>query len=742
MNLLIEYLSPTNPIASWIVIILLGFFGIWSIGLITCGIWLLAKRRQIKKNEDVQALANARQKHDPQLEENDQKEKADSIFRRFCIRKPLPEETHVAKHLKAIFLAGWVESRLEVGELINHTTSNLFKWNGILRSVLAIFIVIGLLGTLFGLTDSLTKLSPALQASTPDATSSENSEKMTQALSLLLGQMKGALAPSIWGIGFTILGVIFYSLYLRLVCHPVKSTLERLTLTIWVPQLYPTTSQRGSEAATQFGELVETVQSSISEFNQNLSRTNEITQPLSDSVSQINRAADVLNETFAQKLNDFSQQFTKDVTHLTGFQDEIRNLYQTFQESANQKLDEQNKNIIATLNALKGYEATNIASREQIDDTLQNFLDKATEVNNSINTKNRELLEGIRDQLTTNLNGLNANNRELLESIRDQLTTDLVGLLEVLDDTLQSFLKETTAANKSINANNRELLESIRDQLPIDFDGLRGVLDGTFQNFLKETTAANKSINANNRELLESIRDQLPIDFDGLRGVLDGTFQNFLKETTAANKSINANNRELLEGIRDQLPIDFDGLRGVLDGTFQNFLKETTAANKSINANNRELLEGIRDQLTTNLDELRGILDKQLETLTDQFKDFDVPLEKTADQIEKTANQMAGTVKSFVKFMKRTVGDLQIEYQEQNNQIILLLNQLARKEDIDALTASIQSLTSDSGTLSKSIGEIAQHSQTLAKAAHKLAKQASVGPKIPFWQKIFPFLRK
>jgi hypothetical protein len=91
--------------------------------------------------------------------------------------------------------------------LNDHTTSNLFKWNVPLSSVLAIFIVIGLLGTLFGLAGSLMELASALQASAPGTDSMENSEKMTE--------MKGALAPSIWGIFFT--------------------------LTVWVPQLYRTT---------------------------------------------------------------------------------------------------------------------------------------------------------------------------------------------------------------------------------------------------------------------------------------------------------------------------------------------------------------------------------------------------------------------------------------------------------------------------------------------------------------------
>ena len=460
ISLFFEYLSPTNPIAAFIVTWLYVLFGVWSAGLVVCLVWLINKKRQISKNEDVQLLVDTRQEQDPELGESERKERAEANFRRFCQKQSLTESTLVAQHLKAIFLAGWDENRLEVSELINHTTSNLFRWNGLLRSVLAIFIVIGLLGTLFGLTDSLTQLSPALEASAADETSAENSEKITQALSLLLGEMKSAFAPSILGIFFTIVGVVLYNAYLRFACQPIQSALERLTLTVWIPQLYPTTSQRliqtlqqseeqmrsGYETATRVGGLVETVQDNISEFNQNLSRANNITQPLSNSVSQINGAANILNETFVPKLDEFSQEFAANVSHLTGFQDEIRDLYQqlrdeydTFQKDTNQRLDQQNQNLVATLNTLKSYEEAYVASRHEIDETLQKFLNEATETNNSINANNRRVLESIHNQLASNLAGLQQTLEEQLRTVTGGLTTDLGGLQQTLETELRAL---------------------------------------------------------------------------------------------------------------------------------------------------------------------------------------------------------------------------------------------------------------------------------------------------------------
>ena len=79
--------------------------------------------------------------------------------------------------------------------------------------MLAVFIVIGLLGTLFGLTDSLTRLSLVLKERVANQTSIENSdleevtvneaskennEKMTKALSALFNDIKGAFARVFW----------------------------------------------------------------------------------------------------------------------------------------------------------------------------------------------------------------------------------------------------------------------------------------------------------------------------------------------------------------------------------------------------------------------------------------------------------------------------------------------------------------------------------------------------------------
>ena len=520
----------------------------------------------MKKYENVYPLVNARKKLVSKLEESEQKTQAETTFSKFCEERSLSESTPITKHLKAIFLAGWEESRLEVGELINHTTSHLLKWNGLLRSVLAVFIVIGLLGTLFGLTDSLTQLSPALEASSTDQTSAENGEKMTRALSMLLGEMKSAFAPSILGIIFTIFGVILYNVYLQLICHPVKSILERLTLTVWIPQLYPTTSQkliqtlqhsetqmrRGYEAATQVGELVGTVQSNISDFNENLGRANAITQPLSNSVSQINTAANVFNEVFTEELRAFLEQFTANVTHLTSFQAEIRNLYQqltdeseTFQKGANekldaqtQKLDAQNQDIVRTLNALENYESIYINVCQKLDETLQQFLSKVIDANTNIhdfnhgfleqmNTTNQEWIKEIQYQLRENLAVLQPSLETMLKTLTDGLTTNLKEVQETLDRRLERLTDQLNFLEHPLESAAKRI-EGI-----VENDVIR--IEGVVKNLEKQLQEQNK----NYKDQLTAVTD-LNQDILGLLDKLDKNSENQSNAVNALNSAISS----------------------------------------------------------------------------------------------------------------------------------------------------------------------------------------------------------
>ena len=673
-----EYLFPTNLIALGILTFLTTFFLYWFIALIRYWRWLRTERRQIENKQNVQSLVTARQERDRGREDNDQKFNPENTFSEFCTEGSLDRESPIAKHLNAIFLAGWDESRLEVGELINHTTSELFKRNSLFRSVLAVFIVIGLFGTLFGLADSLTGLFPALKASMASETSTENSERMTQALGILLEGMKGALAPSICGIFFTILGVIFYGAYLQFACHPIKAVLERLTLTVWVPQLYPTTSQNliqtlqkseeqmrsGYQTAAQVHELVENVQGNISEFNENLKRANAITKPLSDSATQINKAAsdistaaNMLNTGFTESLDKFSQEFSSSVTHLTGFQDEIRNLHQAFQKDANQKLDDQTQklddqtqNLVKVLDTLKSSEDAYMESREQIDKTLKQFIKAATEENTSIHERNREWFENI-----------NADNHQRFSEMHSQLKTDLTEVQQTLGNELKALTNGLATNLENVQKVLNEGLKDLNNRLE-DFDTP-----------LRETVEEIKRI------------------FDEQLGTLNKRLENFDAPIQKAADQI----RGTFQGLVTQMRTIVGDLQREIKEQNEKYEEQLTGV-KSLNESIKNLLTQL-DESSKNQKEAVNTLNTNVGGLTTDIHSLDTAIKSfTSDSGD--ISQSIGAIKGHVE----TLGKASRE--------------LVQKADVTPLNANIKGMN-------RIIGEISQNSQTLADAVNRLTRQ-------------------
>lgn len=694
-----EYLFPKNLIALGILTFLTTFFFYWLIELIRYWRWLRTERKQIENKQNVQPLVTARQERDREREDNDQKTNPENTFSKFCTEGSLDRGSPIAKHLNAIFLAGWDESRLEVGELINHTTSELFKRNSLFRSVLAVFIVIGLFGTLFGLADSLTALFPALKANVASETSTGNSERMTRALGILLEGMKGALAPSICGIFFTILGVILYGAYLQFACHPIKAVLERLTLTVWVPQLYPTTSQKlaqtlqqsesqmqeGFRTAAQFSESVQKVHSNIDEFNESLAQASAITEPLSDSVKQINKAAsdistatDVLNTGFAENLDKFSEEFSSSVTHLTGFQDEIRELHQQFQkaanqklnqfqETANQKLDQQieksnehNQNLAQLSNvltrvpeALKSYETTYINSLEQIDEKLQKFINKATETNTSIYAENREWFEKIDET-----------NKQQFSEMQRRLKTEIGDVQQTFKNQLDDLTMRLTAK-----------LENVQQGLDSGLTTLNERLEN-FDTPLKETVEEIKEVFDERLITLNERLEKFPEPIQESADQMRGTFADLVTFMRGIVGDLQQKIKEQNEKYEEQLT-------GV----------------KSLNESVKNLLTQL-DESSKNQKEAVNTLSTNVGGLTTDIKNLDVAINSlTSDSGD--LSQSIGVIKEHVE----TLGTASQQFVEKTE-----------KADVTPLNANIERLNTI-------IGDISQNSQTLAIAVSQLARQ-------------------
>src|SRR5205814_1965510 len=152
----------------------------------------------------------------------------------------------VVAHVETIFTAGITEGRLDIAELLRHTEARLLAGDPARRYLLGVFIIIGLLGTLFGLADSMAALSGSVSDLGP-----------RHGLLQVLKGLRSAFAPSIWGIFWSVISTLVFSVYHRSAVAPTIKLLREATLTQWVLHLYPTAGQRLIEATRRSLEAVE-----------------------------------------------------------------------------------------------------------------------------------------------------------------------------------------------------------------------------------------------------------------------------------------------------------------------------------------------------------------------------------------------------------------------------------------------------------------------------------------------------
>jgi len=470
----ITYFQPDNAVGVAIVYGLLALFGLWFMGLVASTLYLLVRRSGLQAARNVDMLAASVSEA---AASSDQVEDA-NVFQRFCRIKDLKSGAPEAAHLQAIYEAGLNQSRLEVDNLILHTSRQFFQHNGFLRSLLALFIVIGLLGTLFGLADSLARLADPLQAE------GWNEEQLKISLGSLLLNLRGAFAPSLLGVLLTVIGVIIYSAYLWVVCGPLQRKLERLTLTVWVPKLYPTTTQRmyttlleserqmrkSFEAAQQVANFAGEIEGEIKTLKPNLTSANQAIGTLTDSSSAIQQFADKL---------------TGKVGELSGFQTSLQQLYQQMLDNS-KTFQEQ---VQASITKAETFQQQNTAFLEKQTETLQEQVQGSITQAQSVQQENKAILEKQAAQVEAMLGSL-----KLYE-------TGYIEQRGKVDATLQHVLEATRSVLADIEARNEMLITALTGPIVKTLGDKLGTLTTTQQ---QELSALQQQLQAMENPLKEA----------------------------------------------------------------------------------------------------------------------------------------------------------------------------------------------------------------------------------------------
>ncbi|MBF0338583.1 MAG: MotA/TolQ/ExbB proton channel family protein [Nitrospirae bacterium] len=489
ITVLMAYLTPSNLVAMYVVRFLQLIFLAWVGYLCVSAARTTRERRAVLKLSTVDELVHFRK----ELTFDEERPVHRGRFTLFLKENAMPENSIVAGHVGAIFDCGITGSQLDINSLINHTNYRLFANNAVLKNVLSVFIIVGLLGTLFGLADSLARLSPMLGA--PEIEHIKGG--ISVALTGLLNDLKNAFAPSIWGVMFTVIGVLLYGIHLNLFCTPLKVALESTTINTWLPKLYPTTTQelyrtlqkseqhmrQNFQAAKKVAELADAIEDDTGKLKQNLAKANKLLGTLNTTSEQITKAADFFNDAFCKRMDAFSGDFTKSVAHLTSFQGEIRLLYdqivigsETFKSNLIEALGVQQREIHDIVLVVKAYETSFLQLREKIDAQLLKFIAEATESTTSVSKANRQIAlqnsetidKGLREVLKR-LEALDTPVRKAADKLGDTLKDAIGGLsqniatfstlvanipsltqsLDVLSKNIETFVPEISAKSSS-----------------------------------------------------------------------------------------------------------------------------------------------------------------------------------------------------------------------------------------------------------------------------------------------------
>lgn len=391
------------------------------------------------------------------------------------------------EHLKTIYDAGAKSSRLDADLLVQNTISKIFNGVGSIKTSISIFLVMGILGTLIGLAISIGGFNGANFIMTSQTSSTANE------LSALFNNLRGAFAPSMWGVFFTICFVLGYSWVIQNGCiDKVEEKLTLNTIQYWLPKLYPTDFQRVGNSIVKLNKVIanaDGINQGVTELEKNLDSSNKLLQQLQRVSKSLDTASDRFDKstdkiaqikTLYEELRKANSAFNDSLQQLidSAIADR-KNAYQQYVEISKHNYDNINaqgeslqKQIIALQKGLQ--EKTEQQSQQvaaqmaTVADNTKKYFDTLSAV---MQHQNDTFSEGIKTQsniFSTNIQNQSKAWQDLLAAQNQKLTT----VLEQLKSYDEHFFATVTNAGESLKtsievnrkaaAANQELAEQLR----------------------------------------------------------------------------------------------------------------------------------------------------------------------------------------------------------------------------------------------------------------------------------------
>lgn len=352
------------------------------------------------------------------------------------------------EHLKAIYDAGAQSSRLDADLLVKNTVDKIFTDVDSIKTSISLFLVIGILGTLAGLAISIGGFNGANFVMT-----GQNSSTADE-LSLLFGNLRGAFAPSMWGVFFTIVFVFGYSWKIQEGCiNKVTEKLTINTIRYWLPKLYPTDFQRGDQSLVKLNATIanaDGINNGVRTLEKNLSSSNQTLRQLAKVSDDIQKASDRFDKSTDKivKIKELYDELkkTNDIFH-SSLESLINSAIQDRKDSYKEYIEIVEKNYAAVQDA-----------NQKMKDQMGQYFDALTEV---LKKQNSAFSAGLQGQIDTWKATLNNQNAQLQEVI-SQLKAYDTSFFQTVNESRES-LNKSIEVNRNAAIVNQELGKKLHE---------------------------------------------------------------------------------------------------------------------------------------------------------------------------------------------------------------------------------------------------------------------------------------
>lgn len=473
-------------------------------------IWNIAQLniRTLDKISDVSILEKAL------LQNNVDPDKA---FHEFEEKNGKSNKTEVLfDHVKAIYDAGRKSSHLEPELLVKNTIDKIFTNIDILKTIISMFLVIGILGTLIGLAISIGGFSGANFTMIGQTSSTANE------LSNLFTNLRGAFAPSMWGVGATILFVFLYIVYIQELC--INKLTEKLTITTiknWLPVLYPTDFQRGDNSLAKLNATVKNadgINKGVSELQNNLSESNKTLQALTRASAQVQEATEKFDKS------------TDKIANITAIYDALQSANEEFKKSLQHLVEVSAKERKDSYKEYLEQSQKNYADLEsKFDQLTQNMRAYFAQLSNFMKEQNTILSSSKDDQqkqLLKVVDCLNAYDTNVLQHLSD--------IPKEMKE-MSTYVRQLAEYNNSIVSKNMEAVETMKKAATVLTQGQEQIKQAVSTPIIHEVNEMSLNIKTTLENIAKKI-DELRHPMDGMKVEIHNTFQDMLNSLSAQNK--------------------------------------------------------------------------------------------------------------------------------------------------------------------------------------------------------------